>query len=225
MEFNTGKPPAGEVGMCVTDAVNNSSWQYWSGDHFCCYECDPRDAWLERRNASSVQAPRWRFATLAEITAAGIPESEARGMVHRSQLPDAEWGPWIEWNGGECPIPEAKAGEFEVRTDDVDQVRASMYCRNEPAGVGWMSNCWAQHKNHWPILAYRVKRSAETCTPPDTQAPDEPEDEAAMNAAMIERDLREPAEKPQAAAVAVAEPTPWHLRCAPWTNRFGGWGA
>jgi hypothetical protein len=25
---------------------------------------------------------------------------------------------WIEWNGGECPIPDAEAGEYEIRLRD-----------------------------------------------------------------------------------------------------------
>ena len=24
---------------------------------------------------------------------------------------------WIEWTGGECPIPDAKAGEYEIKFD------------------------------------------------------------------------------------------------------------
>lgn len=28
---------------------------------------------------------------------------------------DDNFGPWIDWAGGECPIPDAKAGEFELR--------------------------------------------------------------------------------------------------------------
>jgi hypothetical protein len=25
---------------------------------------------------------------------------------------------WIEWTGGECPIPDAKAGEYEIKFDE-----------------------------------------------------------------------------------------------------------
>jgi hypothetical protein len=31
--------------------------------------------------------------------------------------PADEWGDWIEWAGGECPIPDTKAGEYMVRFD------------------------------------------------------------------------------------------------------------
>jgi hypothetical protein len=54
----------------------------------------------------------WRWATLRELTDAGIPEAEARTMVHRSQLPEAQEAPpppsvredWSAWNDGD-PIP------------------------------------------------------------------------------------------------------------------------
>lgn len=54
-------------------------------------------------------------------------------------------------------------------------------------------------------------------------ADDAAADEA--NRPMFDRDLIEPATKPQPVAVVAVEPEPWHLRCAAWTNRFGGWGA
>ena len=28
---------------------------------------------------------------------------------------------WIEWTGGECPIPDAKAGEYEIERRNGDQ--------------------------------------------------------------------------------------------------------
>ena len=28
---------------------------------------------------------------------------------------NTEWGPWIEWTGGDCPIPDLNIGEFDVR--------------------------------------------------------------------------------------------------------------
>lgn len=30
-------------------------------------------------------------------------------------MSDENFGPWIDWAGGQCPIPNAKAGDFEVK--------------------------------------------------------------------------------------------------------------
>ena len=37
----------------------------------------------------------------------------ATATIRRNELMTA----WIDWHGGECPIPDAKAGEFEVKFD------------------------------------------------------------------------------------------------------------
>lgn len=235
-EFNTGKPPSGEAGMCVLLTDERARREYfrrWDGKTFYCgrYRDYPDSARLAFRDpiAIGLNVVDWRWATLADLTAAGIPESEARGMVHKSMLPDAPWyppqqegfGPWVEHDGAGLPVDP---GTVVLVLWPMER-EARRYAPEPACEAKW---------RHWgegcAMVAYCVKLGAKpaiaaTCAPPDTPPQEAPEDEAAMNAAMIERDLREPAERPQAVAVAVAEPTPWHLRCAPWTNRFGGWGA
>jgi len=35
-----------------------------------------------------------------------------------NDMSDDNFGPWIDWAGGPCPIPDAKAGEFEVKRNN-----------------------------------------------------------------------------------------------------------
>lgn len=56
---------------------------------------------------------------------------------------------WIEWNGGECPIPDAKAGEYEIERRYGDQ--EIPLCNAKAAD-------W-QHENAFyecDIIAYRL---------------------------------------------------------------------
>lgn len=41
--------------------------------------------------------------------------SEVRKLRAAPAAQPFQWGPWIPWAGGECPIPDAKAGEYAVR--------------------------------------------------------------------------------------------------------------
>jgi hypothetical protein len=83
--------------------------------------------------------------------------------VMARQAADAEemrWGPWVEWKGGECPIPGVKAGEWQCR------------CAGESAMVGhqWFgSDEHANYASLWRhlfprddfnITAYRVLKTA-----------------------------------------------------------------
>lgn len=170
-EFNTGKPPAGEAGMCAIQYCGQSGWQFWNGEFFGYQAIVNGIAWAHEFghiNGAFAEwdcSGNWRWATFAEVSAEVGPE-EAAKMVHKSQLPEA--------------VAEPTPTEVEA--------------------------------------------TQEPCTP-ESYVEDLRADEAAMNAPMLQRDSVAPYVKPAARAIVVAEPLPWHLRCAPWTNRFGGWGA
>lgn len=60
---------------------------------------------------------------------------------------------WIEWKGGECPIPDAKAGEFEVGLRDGDIL----------SNEGWSAMDYSWHRagskglaHDCEIIAYRL---------------------------------------------------------------------
>lgn len=58
---------------------------------------------------------------------------------------------WIEWKGGECPIPHAKPGEYELRFSDGDEVESTI-------SVEWWELLWSKEtapETYW-IVAYRV---------------------------------------------------------------------
>jgi hypothetical protein len=115
-QMNTVMPPAGEAGMCRADG----DWfQYFDGKWFYNGSRLPlsgaRDAWHFFKCGDRGHVSSWRWATISELTAAGISEDEARKMVHKSMLPDAPWyppqqagfGPWIERTSAacQCPVP------------------------------------------------------------------------------------------------------------------------
>lgn len=85
MEFS--QLPAGEGGMVVHEDGSNA---YWDGKVLNIWCNSFAEAWRENDGyPSSCPDGEMRFATLAELTAGGIPESEARGMVHKTMLPEA----------------------------------------------------------------------------------------------------------------------------------------
>jgi len=57
---------------------------------------------------------------------------------------------WIEWDGGECPIPWAKAGEFEVKFRD-----GSLNEDKCMDAIDWGS-CWEKDNVCDDIVAYRL---------------------------------------------------------------------
>lgn len=120
--FNSGKPPSCESGMCVTMDKDGQFAQSWNGYAFGCINEDGnfRHAYEVRGTASVWQDMRWRWATIRELTDAGIPEAEARTMVHRSQLPETSAvgahqstghaitcadPAWRDWNAGDAQPP------------------------------------------------------------------------------------------------------------------------
>lgn len=229
-EFNTGKPPAGEAGMLVIhiEGMTGEFHAYWDRGGLGWRDRPGGQAWEMRHVPASGGFVDWRWATLAELTAAGIPESEARGMVHKSMLADAPWyppqqegfGPWVEHTPGSGrPVADGVI----VACLYADEREAQKFTFLDDQAKFWR---WAEGN----IVAYCEKLEdkpaiAATCAPPSEPAQEAPEDGAAMNAAMLQRDQVEQCEKPLPVASSPREPEPWHQRVAPWTNRFGGWGA
>jgi hypothetical protein len=81
--------------------------------------------------------------------------------VMARQAADAEemrWGPWVEWKGGECPIPHAKAGEWECRCASV---LALIFCRWNGADERRYAAFWGHlyPKDDFNITAYRVLKT------------------------------------------------------------------
>ena len=64
------------------------------------------------------------------------------------------FGPWIDWAGGECPIPDAKAGDFEIRHHAGDEEISY-----HPAI--WWSEGGADWWKNGKIIAYRVRLPAD----------------------------------------------------------------
>lgn len=66
------------------------------------------------------------------------------------KTPEPEWSDWIEWNGGECPIPDAVAFSFEARDP-----RGNIYsaCDADDFDWGWSSDKPAGGD----FVAYRVR--------------------------------------------------------------------
>ena len=69
-------------------------------------------------------------------------------------MSDDNFGPWIDWAGGECPIPDAKAGDFEIRNHEGDEEGS-----DQPA-IWWSSGANDWWKNG-RIIAYRVRLPAD----------------------------------------------------------------
>ena len=65
-------------------------------------------------------------------------------------MSDDNFGPWIDWAGGECPIPDAKAGEYQIKVAD----RYNRTSVNED----WQK--WTEHDDV-TIIAYRVRLPAD----------------------------------------------------------------
>ena len=66
-------------------------------------------------------------------------------------MSEDNFGPWIDWAGGECPIPDAKAGDWQYMLHSTD------FPADKPA-------CSPLYKPHWEagtIAAYRVRLPAD----------------------------------------------------------------
>jgi hypothetical protein len=60
--------------------------------------------------------------------------------------PEPEWGPWIGWNGGDCPV------EHGVIVEVVDVPTGSL-TTSQPESLDWAA------AENYPIIAYRVKNT------------------------------------------------------------------
>lgn len=75
-----------------------------------------------------------------------------------------QWSEWIEWKGGECPIPHAKAGEWWWRIGEAPAARPSV--KDAADDRDWNSGSLYQ------ITAYRVRLTAQQPTEPATTESD-----------------------------------------------------
>lgn len=69
--------------------------------------------------------------------------------------PQDEWGPWIGWNGGECPVDEGTYGQLQLYDDRRRDVE-------EDEGVYDISSYdWDEGPQKSSIIAYRIKKAPE----------------------------------------------------------------
>ena len=75
-------------------------------------------------------------------------------MTTTEQTAQDEWGPWVYWRGGECPIPDAKAKEFCLIFVDGSE--------SSPASVDAKQFGWSRSLNlHAAIIThYRLRKPA-----------------------------------------------------------------
>lgn len=95
-----------------------------------------------------------------------------------------QWLEWIEWKGGECPIPHATAGEWQAKSvpggNGAPQSHVD-YCTKRHDANDGLDCCWQHAPGKWPIDAYRVRLTAQQ---PATTVGDGVDE----NARMVERD-------------------------------------
>lgn len=146
-QWNEGLPPAGEVGMCYALYEGRTpGFAMWRGEFFTAHHGVTAAARaLSCQTRKDGEFERWRWATLADpgVTAE---------MLHSSQR-EPEWSEWIEWNGGECPIPGAKAGEYAIRMDGQEHVYEG---EEFDDAATWV---WADQADG-KITSYRLRLSA-----------------------------------------------------------------
>lgn len=64
------------------------------------------------------------------------------------KVPNALGGDWIEWHGGECPIPEAGLGEYAIRFKNGFEPNTVLRLE---------ARHWSWHKGEgYSIIAYRL---------------------------------------------------------------------
>ena len=85
---------------------------------------------------------------------------------HDASMPSATvqddgWGEWQKHDGGECPIPFAEAGEYEIRYGDGTVYGRNGYLKAAAHGPVWTPS----PKRELMITHYRLRKPA---TPPDT---------------------------------------------------------
>ena len=65
---------------------------------------------------------------------------------------EAEWGDWIDWAGGECPLGDGVGHQIKLRGGEVQGDDAPASWRWSPAARGHI------HNPDFDIVAYRTKR-------------------------------------------------------------------
>lgn len=182
----TGKPPAGEAGMCFCEG---EWWKYWNGARwFNGNSSSIAKAWeaFEQGHTVNFVVHHARWATLPELLASGLTEAEALPMLHRSQLPakpaDA-WVPpqqegfseWREHDGNGCPMEAASADIALLMRNE----RAKQFYRHVPDDysphIEDTSDFWRN------VVAYCVKLEDQPSQAEveSTQKPQSPADDAA----------------------------------------------
>lgn len=73
-----------------------------------------------------------------------------------------QWSEWIEWKGGECPIPHAKAGEWQFSADDFYLEEAASFASLVRPDFYRLN--WLRTPGYWFITAYRVLLTAQQPT-------------------------------------------------------------
>ena len=117
-----------------------------------------------QRRASIILAARdaARDAeTGAAILDAGVMTAEAKlgSVVAKNPedfapYPEPDADGWIPWEGGECPIPEAKAGEFSLRfRNGKKRAPKRIHAR-------WWN--WRTRADGYSITAYRLHKEPRT---------------------------------------------------------------
>jgi hypothetical protein len=88
-----------------------------------------------------AELARWMDTDPAKRAQQAVPEPAA--------APAAALGDgWIEWGGGECPIPKARQGEYQIR------FRNGIFGRSESMMARDWS--WRDSSSDYSIVAYRL---------------------------------------------------------------------
>lgn len=96
--------------------------------------------------------PQWPLPGPAEKAMRDM-IAEVRELRAAPAAQSRQWGPWIDWAGGDCPIPDAKAQTYELRfrngeeTSSTREGKSWIWANGEPCGAD--------------IIAYRVRLPAD----------------------------------------------------------------
>jgi hypothetical protein len=87
-----------------------------------------------------------------QLGAGALAEKIAEALANKDD-PASDDDGWIPWGGGECPIPEAKAGEYEVKFENVSsELLTKRLCIDNYAA----SFNWGRDNSALFITAYRL---------------------------------------------------------------------
>ena len=77
-----------------------------------------------------------------------------RGYSMKEPINTTDEWLWTDWTGGDCPIPDAKAGEYDLQFTDGEPSNVV----NKVDASAWN---WRNAEVMIPIIAYRVRLPAE----------------------------------------------------------------